>query len=288
MAALLVMVPQASFTNDGTINLTSSGNFGADLNLTSGTITNNGELNFQAGLPGSSSIRNLTSDLDNRGTLTVDNGVTANFDKTSGVYDNNGRIVLDGPASRLDIVRGTLTNLRDGTIAGTGFVDLLNGTGSLQNSGTLMPGLSPGELTINGDVINDSLATLSFEIGGTVAGLSHDLLTITNGDLTLGGAALELFIIDSFVPDAADFFDIATAVNVLGTFGNLDLNNRVQTADNLGTFLVSFVDGDTVRLSDLQALNVGNNNDVPETPTLILMLLGLAVVMRAARRRATA
>ena len=99
-----------------------------------------------------------------------------------------------------------------GTLDGTGMV---GGTVN-NNGGTLAPGSSAGELTINGDYTQSASAALEIEIGGLTAGSEYDFLNIA-GAATLDGT-LDVLLIDSFTPTAGDMFEIITATSILGTF----------------------------------------------------------------------
>jgi hypothetical protein len=126
----------------------------------------------------------------------------------------------------LDLQGHTLSKTGDGEVAinnkltkGTGgSVDILGGTisgsgtigGSVTNSGgTTAPGNSPGALTIDGNYNQASGGTLAIEIGGTQAGVEHDVLQVL-GDASLAGT-LDVSFIDGFTPSGGNAFIVLTA-----------------------------------------------------------------------------
>ncbi len=91
------------------------------------------------------------------------------------------------------------------------------------NGGTTAPGLSAGELTIDGDYTQGATASLEIEIGGANTG-EFDVLTVT-GAVTLAG---ELRITDlaGFTPQAGNTFVIMTAASIAGTFDVENIPNH--------------------------------------------------------------
>jgi len=121
--------------------------------------------------------------------------------------------------------------------------EILSGSGvyagDLINYGTISPGNSPGIIEINGDLTivgtdtdtiddsyptptgTDTVGTIQIEIAdngedpvGPVPGTDFDQI-IVNGDLTLGGT-LEIVLLDDFIPDEGDTFDILTFDGTVG------------------------------------------------------------------------
>jgi len=136
------------------------------------------------------------------GTLVADNGLVVEFGKNI-----VGRGTVDTPNNPLL----PLTN--NGAIIGdpsdpielTGYV---KGVGTLENvtvSGTLSPGLSAVRLHATNLGIGGS-GKLIMELGGLSGGSEYDQLEVAGG-LTLGGT-LQVVLIDEFVPDVGDRFDI--------------------------------------------------------------------------------
>ena len=106
-----------------------------------------------------------------------------------------------------------------------GFGSRLSGsgnlTGNLINSGEVSPGSGPdtaGGLTFSGNYTQTSDGRLRLELGGDTAGTQFDRLTST-GPMTLGGA-LNIGMLDDFIPVAGTQFTILTGSQRTGTFAS--------------------------------------------------------------------
>jgi hypothetical protein len=110
---------------------------------------------------------------------------------------------------------GTTSILAGGVLTGTGKI-----VGNVDNlAGTVAPGASPGTLTIDGNYTQGPGATLAIEIGGIVAGSQHDALAVS-GNATLGGA-LDVALVNGFVPASGSSFTIIQAGTVSGQFASV-------------------------------------------------------------------
>ncbi len=103
-------------------------------------------------------------------------------------------------------------------IRGSGTLNL----GNVRNNGRISPGSSAGLLVLPGDLEQSSDASLDIEIGGTSAGLTFD--KIVADDVTLGGA-LNVSLIDGFVPEIGDRFVFMEYNSVRGTFATVNYIN---------------------------------------------------------------
>ena len=135
------------------------------------------------------------------------------------IHDNPGTslLILDGP--------GTLTNF--GTINSSGTIFELNGA-TFINSGTLGPGLSPGTLTIDGDLVQGDSAVLDIELAGTAPGAEYDQL-IVSGEIEWNGT-IDVTLLDGFEPVVGDSFTIVVAGS---TIGELDHFGGLRFGDNM-------------------------------------------------------
>ena len=100
----------------------------------------------------------------------------------------------------------------DETLSGNGVIN-----GDLTLGGILSPGNSPGLTQINGDTTFDG--TLEIEIGGSGgpgAADGHDQI-IVSGTANFGGK-LNLSLIDKFVPEVGQQFEIITYTSAVGDF----------------------------------------------------------------------
>lgn len=286
--------------SDGTIRGAGTGaaiqtGDGADTLNNAGTITgdNGSAIDLQAG----NDTLNITG-----GTITgsIDGGTgtnTATFNPGAGntfsyagaisnfssVDISTGNVILSGAStySGNTTVSGTLsvTNTT-GSATGSGDV-IINSTGTLKGTGdiagnvsiasggTLAPGLSPGTLTIDGNLDLVSGAHLAFELGTT-----SDLLNI-GGALNFTGGGTALFdIFNNGLTTGADY----TLMNYSSVSG-LTLSNLA-----FGSTPSGFVGQFTIGANAL-TLHV---DAVPEPSRAVLGGLGLALLTLRRRRRVLA
>lgn len=138
----------------------------------------------------------------NSGTDT--DGGTAGFQGNFNIVNVTALGDQTGPLSRIQeaieaVNPGGTINIASGTYAGN--VDA-TATG-IDKSVKLVPGSSPGQVVINGDLKLDGNDIVDIEVNGTTAGTEYDQFVV-NGDLALGGATLNL--IDGHTPDVAESF----------------------------------------------------------------------------------
>src|SRR6267378_84553 len=200
------------FTNNGTIELTgTSASFGATLAVTAGTLVNAAGHAINV-LAGSGGARTLTAQLDNQGTLSVQQALTIN--KSAVQHQNSGLVDVSGgnltltqsgaipsftntPAGTVNIAAGrTLavnggTYVHDGTLNGPGLLSFANAVATLNlklsNAGV---DLSFSASTVNGpdSLVNAGGRTLAL-VGTTVnAPLSNRGTLIANGSCPINGA----------------------------------------------------------------------------------------------------
>jgi hypothetical protein len=155
------------------------------------------------------------------GTLLINSGTT-----------NIGSVIVDGGA----------------TLGGNGTIQLAAGA-LLTNNGTIAPGDSTGQLTVDGNLQLGSSSNLSFQIGGAAAD-HYDVLNKINGNaLTLHGT-LTVRLINGFRPQQSDTFTIVrTQAALAGGFANVNSGGRLNTADGAGSFEVTYSGLNNVILS---------------------------------------
>jgi hypothetical protein len=236
----------------GVLNTASSGVVQGIAATLGNNVTNSGTYETPAN---DSTVITGTALTDN-GSMTVDaNNSTFRFDADTAV-SGSGAMILTNSAT-LNVNGHSVTNAANHTIKGNGTINMNGGT--LTNNGIIAPGLSPGQLNVNGNLQLGSTSNLSFEIGGTGQGTTYDLLNKTDeGTLTLNGN-LTVRLINNFVPANSDMFTIVTTQNILaGSFSNAPNGGRLNTADGGGSFKVTYnvlndpVDSRNVVLSDFQ------------------------------------
>jgi len=173
----------------------------------------------------------------NSGTVTVDRlvatriyGGTVTFN--GGTLDTWSTTVSNWMAFTLgDGTNEATFNLRGGNhffdqslrIASNSF---LTGEGtiasSLTNAGTIMPGNSPGILTVTGDATMLESSLILMELAGTNSDLFDQI--VIGGMLTADGE-LTVSLIDGFWPARGDWFDLFDYSAVTGSFSQINLPN---------------------------------------------------------------
>jgi hypothetical protein len=210
---------EAPFTNAGTLLLDS----GFTISNTVGSFEN----------PGTIIIR---GDFSNSG-LFLTNGFT-----NEGVIEFTTTDTTFGAERRLQVENGTLVNvgtirsvLGDGigddevrTIAATldnqgTLQGVLTVEGELTNSGTVIPGFSPGTIAVSGGYTQTAAGTLDFEMSGA-GSTASDLLAVS-GAATLDGT-LNVAFVDDCSPIEGDEFVVVTHTASIGTFS--DVNTTLE------------------------------------------------------------
>ena len=240
----------ASWSNYGTFRFTGDGTLAG-----SQTFTNNaGATLAKTGGTGTSTV-NWT--VNNAGLIRADSGVlqlAGGFSQSSagGVLANGGAVTFASPIT----VQGGL--------AGTGSI---NAATVNHSNGTIAPGLSPGTLTINGNLNLAGSSILVSELG---AGGSDKL--VVNGDLTLDGV-----------------------VNVIGVPADFDLSVLYTLIDYSGTLTNNTLEiGSTPTDRKFYSIEIDAVNKLvllraPEPSTVALGIsLGLMGAILAWRKRRTA
>lgn len=92
--------------------------------------------------------------------------------------------------------------------------------------GKLSPGDSPGCIDFGGNLTFASTATLLIEISGADPCTGYDRISVNN-TLTINGASLELVLINSFVPNFRQRFDVLDWGLLSGSFASIDTSAAV-------------------------------------------------------------
>jgi T5SS/PEP-CTERM-associated repeat protein len=176
-----------------------------------GTIIASGGLNNQGHIAFSGGITDLYGDVvndtnDGAVGITVSGNADITFwgdvTNTSGLF----RVSADSSATFF------------GGYGGAG----ISGTGDVYFEADITPGNSPGLAEFGGDVHFGPLANLEIEIAGTARGVQYDALDIAGGVLLDG--ALDASLLNDFMPNAGDVFEILTAAGgISGEFGSIML-----------------------------------------------------------------
>ncbi len=230
----------------------------------------------------------------NQGAIIVNDGVVevatdADFvhgTAAPGTFVNNGRFVKSGGNGETSLAAMTFSNpgtmeVRSGTILlpGDEFVNTgtLTGTGAfavagmLSNAGHILPGASPGTLTIDAHFKQGAGGFLHIEIQSATL---HDRLIVT-GSTELGGTlALHCF--------ADCRMAVGETLVVLESGGPIDQQFDAVTMSGFGqgSFGAPQVLGNQLVLEVTQALA-----PIPEPQTYVMMLAGLGALGWTFRRR---
>ena len=129
----------------------------------------------------------------------------------------------------------------------------------------MAPGHSSGTLSIDGNYVQGTAATLKIELAGTANG-EYDRLLVA-GELEVSGA-LEVQLLDGFAPTNDTAFEILAATDLSGEFSSLVL------PDLLGN-----LSWDSSLLYSNGTLSV-----IPEPATLSLLTVAMLMVCRRRRR----
>jgi len=192
--------------NNGTITVSGTNILAQDFNQ----INNNGLLQISSGR---SFIQSGTGILFTNNSLFINDSAVLSvpdFEQIGGTTLLNGSGAI---LSSLNDVR-----LSGGTFMGTGQVSTSNFD---QSGGLLKPGASPGTLTILGNYIMDSAATLVAELGGLNQGLDYDLLSVS-GTASLDGE-LDVEFFGGFTGTVGDQFEIIASTDVINDFATVNV-----------------------------------------------------------------
>ena len=192
--------------------------------------------------------------------------------QTEGVGSSSGLLLINDMATVAapEIVIGA-----GGIVAGNG--GTLLGNAELRAGGFLAPGLSPGTLTIDGD-LTLSGGTLELEIGGRDPG-QFDVLSVLGDVFANDPFRIELSFLDGFLPDVGETFEVMDFANVVGDIATL------ADIDFLGlgsASAFSLVFGDNGRL----LVRADAVTPIPLPAPMLMLLTALAGLLALRRRTA--
>lgn len=232
-----------SIENSGNLFLTNtSGSSITNSVLNTGTITNNGIYNFAGPIGGTGSLLNngtanivgsgpIGNQINNTGIVNL-NGGTGQSIQFASTFNNSGMFNLAGGSLVFQgdyTQTGGVFNLQPGSNL-TGNINInggsLNGFSTINGNlnvagGRIVPGASPGLMTVTGDLNLDANSILDIEIlsDGGVQGVDFDCIVV-QGNANLAG---QLNLIDistgTLIPGSEYAFLEANTIN--GTFGNV-------------------------------------------------------------------
>lgn len=241
------LVNQGLLTGSGTIskNLTNAStgqirvSSGQALYFQGTVAPNEGEIQLQGGtVQVSGSLTNsstgfitgrgalYTAGLTNDGQMAFSGGTTdihGDVDLTAG-----SRVATGGAGSTTTFFDDVVHNgaeIYTGAGASTVFFGAQTGSGSFTGPGTvtytgdLQPGNSPAIITYGGDVYLSGPSTLTMELGGLIAGLEYDQISVA-GDLFAAGTIV-FELLPGFIPEAGNSFQVLVFGSFSGGFSSI-------------------------------------------------------------------
>ena len=191
-----------AFVNQGAVAADTSG---GTLTLRGSTWNNSGGIRCTRG----GGNMTCAAALVNTGSVLVDSARTLTL--TGTFRQDAGSTTLDKAA----ISSTSPLDIRAGILRGTGSL-----SGGVLNSGSILPGFSPGTMSLQGDYSQSAMGVLRVDLAGTAPG-AFDKLSLT-GKATLQGT-LAVDVGGAYVPAAGDSFVIAQYQSTAGLFTNLQL-----------------------------------------------------------------
>jgi hypothetical protein len=257
----IVQPPAGQFNNAGSLVIAGGVELETSLHNTgSVALTGNSSLNVHDGSGnGSFSLgaqANLT--LGYFGSFTLESGATINGGTTTiGYVTSGGTLDIAGAVSINShlVNQGTLLVEQGATLTLNGLIDQLTSSGhgvTQLNGGTIAgaqslnfhSGTLAGWGTINSNLNLSDSVILSLQLAGTMTGSGtnhYDSLTV-NGSAALGGT-LGVTIAPNFentISNSDTFTVLSSTTGINGSFSNAVNGSQMDTADYLGTFVVSY------------------------------------------------
>ena len=205
----------------------------------------------------------------NAGLIQVDKGSTLTL--SNGLSQTAGSLSVAGTVTALD---GSTLVLSGGTLTGSG-----NVTAKVWNkNATINPGATFGKLTIGGDYTQARAGKLLMEIGGAVAGVSYDQLSV-NGNVALDGT-LQIAFLNNYTPVLGQTFNILSGTLLSGNFYSLQsltsgYGFSYSQANNKGYITVNAIPAPAPPSGGSGSISSGIGGVVvPEAGTLPLVLAG--------------
>ena len=127
-----------------------------------------------------------------------------------------------------------------GMLGGSGVI----GGSLLVQNGILAPGNSAGILTLENDVVLTSDACMQIQLFGDDAGTEYDQVLLTDGEIRLGGAMLDI-LLDGYAPSMGTSFvviDNQTSSDIDGIFADMPENAIISSGN--AAFHITYCGGD--------------------------------------------
>jgi filamentous hemagglutinin family protein len=263
-------VVQNSIVNSGTINNTGTYTFS---NLVSGTglFSNAGTLNLTgSGLFGNSFVNVGTGSLNFSGGSVQDIYFGGSFQNAANVFFNGGLFTFDTgysqSAGNLTVQPGTQLvgniNINGGALRGFASI---NGNLNAQG-GRIVPGASPGLMTVSGDLNLDASSIIDIEIAsnGGVQGTDFDCIVV-QGNANLAGQ-LNLIDISGGTLVAGSQYAFLEANTINGTFGSISTSPASSAYTFSSPVIANATNGQQLPIQQMSTSTVAVSSPPPVTP----------------------
>jgi autotransporter-associated beta strand protein len=164
----------------------------------------------------------------------------------AGANNYSGATTVSGGTLRVNgSIPGAVTVNFGATLGGSGSIA---GLATVSGGGTLAPGANPGALSVGSLNLNPG-SQLQIELGGTTLGSQYDAILV-GGNVAIGGA-LNVSLINSFMPALGSSFDILNWGSESGIFSSINLpalsaGLAWNTTKLYSTGVLSVIDGNYV------------------------------------------
>lgn len=263
-------VVQNSIVNSGTINNTGTYTFS---NMVSGTglFSNAGTLNLTgSGLFGNNFVNGGTGTLNFSGGSEQDIYFGGSFQNAANVFFNGGLFTFDTgysqSAGNLTVQPGTQlvgnVNINGGALRG-----FANITGNLNaQGGRIVPGASPGLMTVSGDLNLDANSIIDIEIlsDGGVQGTDFDCIVV-QGNANLAGQ-LNLIDISGGTLVAGSQYAFLEANTINGTFGGISSSPASSAYTFSSPVIANTTNGQQLPIQQMSTSTVAVSSLPPVSP----------------------
>jgi len=263
-------VVQNSIVNSGTINNTGTYTFS---NMVSGTglFSNAGTLNLTgSGLFGNNFVNGGTGTLNFSGGSEQDIYFGGSFQNAANVFFNGGLFTFDTgysqSAGNLTVQPGTQlvgnVNINGGALRG-----FANITGNLNaQGGRIVPGASPGLMTVSGDLNLDASSIIDIEIAsnGGVQGTDFDCIVV-QGNANLAGQ-LNLIDISGGTLVAGSQYAFLEANTINGTFGSVSSSPASSAYTFSSPVIANTTNGQQLPIQQMSTSTVALSSPPPVSP----------------------
>lgn len=202
-----------------------------------------------------------SGDVVNHGSMTV--GQQAKVTVHGAYTQESGRLILEGGLLEAD----NGIDIQQGDFGGVGDV---SGPATIGVGASLSPGFSPGIMNFNNDLTVDGIIKMELAGADNSSEIQYDQIVV-DGIFNINGT-VDVILLDSFIPESGDFFDLffADEINWEGALFDIPV-----LAQGLSWEWDEF----TLNEQEILRLNVTGNMTVPIPGSILLLGSGIAVIL---------